>query len=61
MTDTIKAQIENIRRGGESNMFDAKAVFEIAVRDGYSELADYIFSYTPQYSKYILTGECEND
>jgi len=57
MTDTIHEQIMAIRESGETNMFDVKAIFEIAVREGYDELADFIFMDTPSYCHFILTGE----
>ncbi len=55
--DTIFTQIMDIRDSGITNMFDAKAVFELAVAKDYYELADFIFSYTPHYSNFILTGK----
>ncbi|MCL2343215.1 MAG: DUF5049 domain-containing protein [Firmicutes bacterium] len=56
--DTVFGQIMEIRKRPDCpNMFDAKAVFELAVRKGYDELADFIFSYTPHYSNFILTGQ----
>ena len=55
--DTVFEQIMAIRKSGETNMFDSKAVFQIAIREGYDELADFIFSHTPHYSNFILTGQ----
>jgi len=57
MNDIIKEQILAIRATGLTNMFDAKAVFEIAVQRDYHELADFIFMDTKAYSHFILTGE----
>jgi hypothetical protein len=57
ISDKIKADIETIRRSGETNMLDARTVFEIAVRVGYDELADLIFTSTKTYADYIFTGE----
>jgi len=61
MNDTVYAQIMEVRSSGESNMFDVKAVFEIAVREGYSELADFIFTDTKGYTEFILHGNREKD
>ena len=57
MTSVIKEQILAVRDTGETNMFDVNAVMTIAVREGYYELADYLFSYTKEYSRFILTGK----
>lgn len=57
MTDTVYEQIMDIRESGTTNMFDAKAVFELAVRKSYNELADFIFMDTTGYMSFILTGE----
>ena len=58
MTDTVYQQILAIRVHPDCpNMFDAKAVFELAVSEGYYELADFIFTDTRSYSRFILTGE----
>jgi hypothetical protein len=39
------------------NMFDIKAVFELAIAHDFNELADFVFSETACYSAFILTGE----
>jgi hypothetical protein len=57
INDMVFEQIRAIRKSGKTNMFDTRTVFEIAVREGYGELADFIFSYTPYYSHFILTGQ----
>ena len=57
MNEIIKTQLLNIRSTGLTNMFDAKAVFELAVQRDYHELADFIFMDTKAYSHFILTGE----
>ena len=57
MNETIKTQLLDIRSTGLTNMFDAKAVFELAVQRDYHELADFIFMDTKAYSHFILTGE----
>jgi hypothetical protein len=55
----VKEQILAVRNSGETNMFDVKAVFSIAVREGYDELADFIFMDTAAYNRFILTGEAD--
>ena len=57
--DTVIEQILEIRNSGLSNMFDAKAVFELAMEKDFYALADFIFMNTPGYSKFILTGDRE--
>jgi len=57
MTDTIREQILAVRATGKTNMFDVKAVFELAVQMDFPELADFIFMDTKAYSHFILTGE----
>ena len=61
MTDKVKAQIEQVRRGGESNMLDTNAVQQIANRDNLFELVIFIEENRKAYAEYILTGKCEND
>ncbi|MFV0485397.1 MAG: DUF5049 domain-containing protein [Candidatus Saccharimonadales bacterium] len=61
MKPIIKEQILAVRDTGETNMFDVKAVFEIALREDYYELADFIFMDTNAYSRFIMTGEAEED
>lgn len=55
--EIIKEQCRKVAATGRTNMFDAKAVFEIATEMNFSELADFIFMNTKAYSKLILTGE----
>lgn len=38
------------------NMLDAKAVFELAIRLDFDELADFIFTDTKRYSAFIISG-----
>jgi len=57
MTDTIRAQILAVRATGKTNMFDVKAVFELAVQMDFHEMADFIFMDTKAYSHFVLTGE----
>ena len=55
--ETLKEQILAVRATGATNMFDTKAVFELAVQMGFNELADFIFMDTKAYSIFILTGK----
>ncbi len=57
ISDIVFNQIMDIRNSGEVNMLDVKAVFEIAVRKGYDELADFIFTDTAGYSTFIISGQ----
>jgi len=57
ISDTIKTQILAVRNTGKTNMFDIKAVFEIAMEMSFHELADFIFMDTKAYTNFILTGE----
>ena len=50
-------QILAIRATGKTNMFDVKAVFELALEMGFNELADFVFTDTKAYSSFILTGK----
>ena len=61
MTEKIREDLLKIRNSGRTNMFDVKKVFEIAVSEGYNELADYIFSHTSEYCNFILTGETSSN
>ena len=57
MDKKIKEQILVIRDSGETNMFDVRKVQEIALREGYDELLDYLSDNTGAYARFILTGE----
>ena len=39
----LKEQYQQVATTGRTNMFDVKAVFEIAVEMGFFELTDFIF------------------
>jgi len=45
-----------LRETGETNMFDVPQVHEIARREGFFELLDYLAADTAGYSRFILTG-----
>lgn len=57
MTEEIRDQILAIRETGETNMFDISVVIDIAERDGYYELIDYLSEHRDDYVRFILTGE----
>lgn len=57
MTDEIREQILAIRDTGETNMFDIPVVIDIAEREGYYELIDYLSEHKEDYFYFILRGE----
>jgi hypothetical protein len=58
ITDTVFNQIMEIRKFPDCpNMFSVREVFELAMKHGFYELADFIFTDTKAYSSFILTGE----
>ena len=57
MPDEVREQILAVRATSKTNMFDVKAVFELAMQMDFYELADFIFMDTKAYSHFILTGE----
>lgn len=56
MNDTIKRQIEAIRKSGETNMLDANMVQWIANRNHYYELVIFIEEHRKEYVKYLFSG-----
>lgn len=54
--DELLTQIKAVQMSGRTNMFDTKAVFEIAAEEGYTLLMDFITSDKKGYSTFILTG-----
>ncbi|MBV5280449.1 MAG: DUF5049 domain-containing protein [Actinobacteria bacterium] len=57
MDNKLKEQILAIRATGETNMFDVPKVREIALREGYYELLDFLADNMAAYARFILTGE----
>jgi hypothetical protein len=58
ITDTVFEQICELRKLPDCpNMFDVKAVFALAMKHDFYELADLVFSDTKAYSTFILTGQ----
>ena len=62
MTREIRNQILAIRDTGETNMFDVNRVQELAVKNGYTALAQFIADgrddhrYISEYVRFILNG-----
>lgn len=56
MTDTVKRQVEAVRKSGETNMLDVNMVQWIADRSHYYELVIFIEEHRKEYVKYILSG-----
>ena len=56
MTERIKEQIFHIRNEGAVNLCDVKAVFELAIKKNFHELANYIFEQTREYLAFIIYG-----
>lgn len=57
MTDTVKQQIEAIRKSGETNMLDTNMVQWLANRNNYYELVIFIEENRKEYVKYLLSGD----
>lgn len=57
MDKNIKEQILAIRDTGETNMFDVPKMQEIAMREGYYELLNFLNENKDAYVRFILTGE----
>lgn len=57
MTETIKQQIEAIRKSGETNMLDTQMVQWIANRENYFELVIYLEEHRQEYVNYLFTGK----
>ena len=59
MTDKLKAQIEQVRRSGKTNMLDTNAVQYYANEMNLHELVVYLIDQPnrKRYFNYILTGE----
>jgi len=58
MTDTVYDEIMAMRKLPNCpNMFNIRAVFELALEQQMDDLADFVFSSTEAYSTFILTGQ----
>ena len=61
MNRMIRDQILAIRDTGETNMFDVTVVTKIAIREGYTELRDFLENNKEAYAHFILTGKTVNN
>ena len=59
MESIIKEQILAVRDTGKANLFDVSAVTQIAMREGFYELVDYLLENKAAYSRFILTGKAD--
>lgn len=59
MTETIKKQIEAVRKSGETNMLDTNMVQWIANRENYYELVIFIEEHRKEYIKYLFSGSAK--
>ena len=59
--EIIKVQAQAVAKTGRANLFDTRAVFEIATEMGFDELCGLIFAHTDLYGTLILTGELPTD
>jgi hypothetical protein len=58
LTDEVYEEIMQLRKlHGCPNMFDVKAVFELAVANDMLTLADFLFENTYTYTNFILSGQ----
>jgi hypothetical protein len=58
LTDEVYGEIMQLRKLPQCpNMFDVKAVFELAVANDLYFLADFLFENTYTYTNFILTGQ----
>ena len=57
MDPIIREQILAVRDTGETNMFEINVVSQIAMRENYHELVDYLFDHQREYLRFIMTGK----
>jgi hypothetical protein len=58
LTDDVYEEIMQLRKFPQCpNMFDVKAVFELAVANDLYFLADFLFENTYTYTNFIITGQ----
>jgi len=61
MDDKVKEQILKVRDTGLTNMFDTRAVQRIANDMNFYELVIYLEEHKKEYSRFILTGETDDE
>ena len=59
MNNVVKKQIFAIRNTGETNMLDLPKIREIALREGYYELFNFLEENRAEYVRFILYGDEE--
>ena len=59
MKPVVKEQILAIRDTGETNMFDANRVMQIALRKDFCELVIFLTEHRAEYAGFILTGKTD--
>ena len=57
MEPIVKEQILKVRNTGETNMFAVNTVAQIAMREEFYELVNYLQDHKKEYSNFILTGD----
>ena len=57
MEPIVKEQILKVRDTGETNMFAVNVVAQIAMREGFYELVDYLQDHKKEYIRFIISGE----
>lgn len=57
MDETLKAEIEDIRRSGICNLFDLPYVQRLAFDRNYFDLVLFIEDHRDEYVRYILYGD----
>jgi hypothetical protein len=60
MNRTIFEQLIEVRDGGEANMLCFNAVQQVAMREKYYELVNYITDHKSEYADFILHGKEED-
>ena len=61
MEPIIREQILAVRDTGETNMFDVSAVQQIAMREEFYELVNWIEDHKKEYGRFILTGKTREE
>lgn len=61
MNQEVMEQILMVRDSGETNMFDVRMVMEIAMREGFAALVEFLPEHKSEYAYFILTGKVKSD
>ena len=54
--EKTKQQILAVRDSGQTNMFDLQNVWQIALKNEYDELLDFIEDSPEDYARFIISG-----